>query len=82
MLWETFAACRRLEPETADRLFFGSRTDDQAVALSLCRSCPARTACLAAAMAEETAGYGRYGIRGGLRAADRRALAHRTAQAS
>jgi WhiB family redox-sensing transcriptional regulator len=46
-----------------------------AIARQVCRSCPVRVECLADALAEEAEAAWRYGVRGGLTAGERAALA-------
>lgn len=75
--WRAQAACAGRDPE----IFYPPRSDgptryDQA--LSICRDCPVRAACLADALfvegrsADQTR---RYGVRGGTTAHERRRLA-------
>lgn len=52
----------------------GARDSRVEKAKALCHGCQARGECLEAAMAEEKAGGGRYGIRGGLTEAERTSL--------
>jgi WhiB family redox-sensing transcriptional regulator len=65
--WADAAACKSMP--TA--LWFAPDDTSQRIALALCRGCPVRADCLAAAVAEE-AGQPRWGIRGGRTAAQRR----------
>ena len=60
--WRDRAACRGMGPET----WFSTDARDVAVALAVCRACPVRRSCLDAAMAEETSGRQRDGVRGGM----------------
>jgi WhiB family redox-sensing transcriptional regulator len=75
--WAQQAACASADPE----LFFWpdnergpSRRRREDLAKRVCRPCPVRAECLAAAFREETRipGAHRYGIRGGLTPAERR----------
>lgn len=75
--WEADAVCARVDPD----LWFPAIGESAAPARRLCLTCPVRTECLAAAMAEE-AGQHRHGIRGGLTARERLALASRQRQAA
>lgn len=73
MSWSEDAACRGMDigwwyPTRGDRLA-------SAVARMICRSCPVRGECLAAALAEEAEVAWRYGVRGGLTAGERSSLA-------
>lgn len=62
--WEAHAACRRHDPELWHPEQGG---DGGAEARRICRECPVRQQCLAAALAEERhlAAGARHGIRGG-----------------
>lgn len=74
--WEQDAACRGVDPA----LWFPVNENGHQ-AIRICGTCPARQACLDAAMAEED-GLGvdhRHGIRGGLTRRQRYALARKTA---
>jgi WhiB family redox-sensing transcriptional regulator len=68
--WLEHAACRGRPTSwwyAGDELSVG-------VALSICRRCPVRSECLDDALTHETSGY-RFGIRAGLTANDRAAVA-------
>lgn len=72
--WLELAACRGRPtrwwyPATGDS--FGAQ-----VAVLICRSCPVRVACLAAALAEEVGEGGTFGVRGGYTAEQRRRMPH------
>ncbi|GGP40619.1 WhiB family transcriptional regulator [Streptomyces abikoensis] len=73
--WHDKAACRGLEPDVADRLFFPTSRarKDIAQARALCAQCPVRRICLDAALESESF----YGIRGGLTEDERRPLHHK-----
>lgn len=75
--WEAHAACREIGPET----FMGGHYSpaEAAPAKDICRGCPVRRQCLAAAMAEEagTSRASRDCIRGGLTPAERYRLDRR-----
>ena len=67
--WVELAACRGRPTE----LWFAPDVFSQRVAVAVCRQCEVRTSCLAEALAVE--GDHRFGIRGGLTASERGALA-------
>ncbi|MFB7900284.1 WhiB family transcriptional regulator [Streptomyces xiamenensis] len=72
--WELSASCAQSDP---DAWFPTTDGDNGSAAIRICRACVVRQECLDAAMAEE-AGDGRrnrHGIRGGLYASERLALA-------
>lgn len=66
--WAVDAACAGRD--TA--LWFSSDRFEQAVATFICKRCPVRHECLAAALAEEAGQAAVYGIRGGLTSSQRR----------
>lgn len=74
MNWRTEAACKDYDLDT----FYPNSRDPLAYAYArgICRRCPVVTECLEAAMVEE-AGTQRHGIRGGMGADERLALARR-----
>ncbi|MFN2489296.1 MAG: WhiB family transcriptional regulator [Actinomycetota bacterium] len=61
--WTDGAACRDLEPEEADRLFFPERGHSATAARALCRSCVVKAECLAFALKDEDAFFA--GVWGG-----------------
>ncbi|MGW8846567.1 WhiB family transcriptional regulator [Streptomyces xiamenensis] len=78
--WETDALCAQVGGDE----WFPESSQGVSEAIAICRRCPAITACLAAAMAEE-AGLGpahRHGIRGGLTRRQRAERARKTATAA
>ena len=81
MTWRERAACHGEDTELwfptdrFDRRGLGSPDTRAAIALSICATCPVVAQCLEAAMREETAVSGRWGIRGGLTAYQRADLA-------
>lgn len=79
--WQDRALCALLDPEDADRFFFPKPSTSAAPAKRVCDACPVREACLEAAMDEEKAESYRHGVRGGLSARERRALARDRRQA-
>lgn len=64
--WAENAACRGVDND----IFFSLDDEDQRQALALCGDCPVQTDCLQYALEE----HEMYGIWGGMREADRRAL--------
>jgi WhiB family redox-sensing transcriptional regulator len=70
MSWEEEARCVAYDPE----IFFEGRTDRKAKAI--CRGCPVRLECLAAALDDRI----EYGIWGGLDERQRRSLLRRLPQ--
>lgn len=67
--WVERAACRG----RPTALWFSRNEFEQAVAIAVCRRCSVRACCLEQALEEEAAAAGPpYGIRGGLRASERR----------
>jgi Transcription factor WhiB len=72
--WLEHASCRG----RPTAWWFSSDQFDQAVAVSVCRSCPVRCECLAEAMELERGEIGgRHGVRGGLTARQRDASSRR-----
>ena len=71
--WQRYAVCA--DPDIDPDLFFPERGKNATKAKAICTTCPARQACLDAAMAEEADIGWRYGIRGGLSANERARLA-------
>lgn len=71
--WTDRATCTTYDPE----LFYPDtgRHDLVKLAKRICSTCPVKDQCLAAAMAEEGAAVGRFGIRGGMTAQERRRAA-------
>lgn len=67
--WVRWAACRGQVT-----LFYDSSPAAQAVAQGVCGRCGVRAACLADVLASEAALQFRFGVRGGLTAAQRAAL--------
>lgn len=65
--WRDQAACAGQDPA----LWFGH---DTGPAVDTCRGCPVRAECLHDALAHETDGSPRYGIRGGLTASQRKQI--------
>lgn len=78
-LWLDLAACRG-KPVS---WWFPERGDHftMAVARSICRSCPVRSACLAEAVTEEAVAGIAFGVRGGVSADARMRLARRQRRA-
>ena len=68
--WTDDAACRDLEPEEADQLFFPERGHSATKGQVLCRSCPVAKECLDMAL---TVGV-EFGTFGGASARQRQAL--------
>ncbi|GAA2254512.1 WhiB family transcriptional regulator [Streptomyces amakusaensis] len=68
--WHARSACRELEPETADALFFPRPRDHKAIAQakSLCSQCPVKKECFNSALEQGT----REGIWGGTTEKERR----------
>lgn len=58
-------------------MWFSESRIDQAAAAAICRSCPVREECLAAALREEADQQYTFGVRGGLSARRRRRLLDR-----
>ena len=81
MSWRERAACHGEDTELwfptdrYDRRGLDSPDTRASIALGICATCPVATQCLEAAMREETALSGRWGIRGGLTAYQRADLA-------
>ena len=73
--WEG-AVCAQLGAEVADELFFPSTPDRAAAGVRLCWDCPLRAICASRALEEERGkpATERFGIRGGLTAAQRAQL--------
>jgi Transcription factor WhiB len=69
--WLEQAACRG-RPTS---IWFSASPLDQAVAITICSTCPGREPCLAEALALEDDAAEVYGVRGGLRPAERRGIA-------
>ena len=67
--WRRDAACRGHAA-----LFFASDDVSERIALSVCAGCSVRLRCLAEALTEEADSWRCFGVRGGLTAAQRRAL--------
>ena len=63
--WHTEAACAG-----RTTLFYASDKVSEAIAIAVCRRCPVRVECLAEAQRIEATGL-RWGVRAGLRPADR-----------
>lgn len=72
--WVQLAACRGLD---VSLWFAPVGSLDERAALAVCAACPVRAACLVDALETEAEARGDYdvaGVRGGLRASERRAL--------
>lgn len=69
--WRTDAACAGQSTDW----WFSDDGFERAVAVSICRTCPVKTECLTEAFAEETGWVPRYGVRGGVTASGRAAIA-------
>jgi hypothetical protein len=68
--WARDAACKDLEPEEADALFFPERGGKGNAGRALCRRCPVAAQCLEFALTEGEA----FGIWGGTSERERRVL--------
>jgi len=68
--WMADGACRGLDADTVNRLFFSERgqNDDITEAKAVCAACPVRAACLEYGMAEM------FGVWGGRSARERRQM--------
>jgi WhiB family redox-sensing transcriptional regulator len=79
--WQDEALCAQTDPAL---WFPENRGDPGATAKQVCHGCPVRRECLADAMAREGDGdrYRRFGIWGGLTAAERAALRTRQRMAA
>lgn len=75
--WRDQAACAGMDTEDFYPPSGAGGPIQAAAAISVCKDCPVRVECLDAAMCEEYGGQA-YGVRGGLTADDRMALARRT----
>jgi hypothetical protein len=64
--WRRFAACRG-----RGRLFYATDPVSQATAVTICAGCGARDDCADEAAVDETDERYRFGVRGGLTAAER-----------
>ena len=68
--WASDAACKDLEPEQADRIFFPKRGQSANEGRALCRTCPVAQECLELALSQGEA----FGIWGGTSERERRVL--------
>ena len=68
--WARHAACKDLEPEDADKMFFPERGGKGNAGRALCRRCPVAEQCLELALTEGEA----FGIWGGTSERERRVL--------
>lgn len=73
--WANDALCFGMEE--ADYFFFEDSANDYATARNICADCPVAQQCLDAALKEEVTSW-RYGVRGGLSARERSAIAKST----
>lgn len=62
--------CTTISIQEADKLFFSESPKRQALAISMCNSCPAKSACLDFALDNEI----EYGIFGGTTNIERKAM--------